>query len=146
MREKLLIKLLSYPTIGRFFLKRMKKRVLKPFQSSLSSAIEKQERMLREKFRRMEHTEIGKKLQIKSGTKLNDLPLTRYEFYEPFFNNPSPRAFMYPLEKYERMRTSGTAGREKWFMMPRHHIVKSAYETGLPAIMLSTFDLSLIHI
>ncbi|HIE14983.1 TPA: hypothetical protein EYP70_06895, partial [Candidatus Bathyarchaeota archaeon] len=140
MKKEILIKLLSYPTIGRFFLNQMKKKALKPFRGSLSSTIEKQERMLKEKFRRMERTEIGRKLGIKSGTDIEDLPLTRYEFYEPFFNNPSPGAFMYPLENYERMKTSGTAGKEKWFMMPRRYIIKSAYETGVTAIMLSTFD------
>jgi len=140
MKRELFIKFLSYPPIGRLVLNRVKQRVLKPFQISLSSVIENQERMLRDKFRRMEHTEIGRKLGIKRGKSLRELPITDYEFYEPFFSDPFPEAFMYPLEVYERMKTSGTAGKEKWFMMPRRLIIKSAYETGVSAIMLSTYD------
>lgn len=138
--KSLILRLLGYPPIGRFALKMMKKKVLKPFQIPLSEVVEKQERMLEEKFRRMEGTEIGKKLGVRKGISLQELTITDYGFYQPFYRNPSPSAFMYPLEQYERIKTSGTAGKEKWFLMPRGSIIKSVFETSVPALIISTHD------
>lgn len=138
--NEILLRLLAYPPIGRFALNMAKKRVLKPFQIPLGEAIEKQEKMLKKKFKKIESTEIGRKLGVKRETNLQELSITDYEFYEPFFNNPSPNAFMYPLETYERIRTSGTSGKEKWFMLPRTYIMKSAFETAMLCSLLSTHD------
>lgn len=134
------LKLLSYPPIGRFALNMMKKNVLKTFQIPLDEMTEKQEKMLKKKFKKMEGTEIGRKLGVKGRTNLQELPLTDYAFYEAFFNNPSPNAFMYPLETYERIKTSATAGKEKWFMIPRNYIRKTIIETTFPIVLLSTYD------
>jgi len=138
--KRLLLRLLAYPPIGKFFLNKMKKGILKPFEAPLSESMERQEGMLKEKFKRIERTEIGRKLGIREGTKLHDISLTDYEFYEPFYDNPSPSAFMYPLKSYERIKSSGTAGSEKWFMVPRTYIIKSAFETGIPYALLCTHD------
>jgi hypothetical protein len=47
---------------------------------------------------------------------------------------------MYPLKDYERVRTSGTSGKEKWFMIPRSYINKTIIETAIPVFMLSTYN------
>jgi len=140
MDKNLLMKLIGYPPIGKFALKMMKKNVLNPFRSPLKTVAEKQEKMLKKKFRILENTEIGRKLGAKDGIKLQKLSLTDYSFYEPFFSNPAPSTLMYPLENYERIRTSGTSGKEKWFMMPRSYISKAIIETTIPVVLLSSYD------
>jgi GH3 auxin-responsive promoter len=118
----------------------MKKNVLRPFRIPLEKTVEKQEQRLEKKLRLLERTEIGRKLGLSDKTKLRDVPVTRYEFYESFFNNPTPQAFMYPLQEYERTRTSGTSGKEKWFIIPREYMTKTIIETAIPMIMLATHD------
>ena len=140
MDTNFLMTLLGYPPIGKFALNMMKKNVLKPFQAPLKTVIEKQEKSLKKKFRILENTEIGRKLGVKDGINLQELAITNYNFYEPFFSNPSPSTLMYPLENYEKIRTSGTSGREKWFMIPRSYITKTIIETAIPVVMLSTYD------
>jgi hypothetical protein len=117
----------------------MEKRALKPFKN-LERAQEKQLQKMKLKFERMENTEIGKKLGVNKQTKLQKIPVTDYDFYEPFFNQPSPSAFMYDLNNYTRMRTSGTRGKEKWFMTPKEEIKRTLYETSMSAIFTIFHD------
>lgn len=124
-------KIIGVPTIGKMMLRIMKKRAFKPFQVSLEEAFQKQNRMLEAKFDRLERTEIGRKLGVRKGVKIEDLQVTDYSFYEPFYNNPSPGAFMYPLKDYIKVRTSGTAGKEKWFMTAREELKRSFIETAM---------------
>lgn len=131
----LLTRMLGVPTIGKIIVKLMRKQGFKSFQIPMGKALEKQNIRLRKKFRKMENTEIGKKLGIGSGTQLKDLPLTDYNFYSSFFNNPKPSDFMYPLSEYARVRTSGTSGAEKWFMIPKQVFPKMFRETGIPLLM-----------
>jgi len=138
--RRFFLRLLGYPPIGRMALNMMKKRMFRSFEIPLSKALEKQERLLKKKFKRMKGTKIGDHLGIKDGVRLEDLSVTDYSFYEPFFNSPSQDAFMYPLEAYEKVKTSGTAGSEKWFLIPQNFILKSTFETAVPAIMLATHD------
>ena len=138
--NEFILRLLSSPSIGRMALNMEKNKALRPFQIPLSSMCEKQEVMLRRKLRRLGSTEIGRKLGVKNGINLEKLPITDYEFYAPFFSNPSPSAFMYPLEAYERIKTSGTGGKDKWFMIPRDYLVKSTLETGIPSSFLFTHN------
>jgi hypothetical protein len=44
---------------------------------------------------------------------------------------------MYPLEDYLRVRTSGTTGKEKWFLIPQQAIKNSFRRTGLLALLAS---------
>ena len=126
---------MNNPTIGNHVLKFLKKRAFKPYQLSLDSALEKQSKMLETKFRHMERTDIGKKLGISRGTKINDIKVTDYGFYEPFYNNVYPSAFMYPLEDYVKVKTSGTAGTEKLFLFPKRKIINAFRETAFQSIM-----------
>lgn len=140
MNGNLLMRLIRYPPIGKFVLKLMKKNVLKPFQISPKATIEKQEKLLKKKFRRLEDATVGKKIGVKSGIQLQKLPLTKYDFYEQFFSNPAQNTLMYPLEEYEKVLTSGTSGREKWFMIPKNYINKTIIQTAIPVFMLSTYS------
>jgi len=128
------------PPIGRIALKFLKKRAFKPYQIPIEEAIEKQYRMLCTKFKKMQKTDIGRKLGISKGVKLQNLPITEYSFYQPFYVNPSPTAFMYPLEDYIRVKTSGTAGKEKWFLLPRKKILEAFKETVIPFIFAGFHD------
>ena len=140
MNQDFVMKLIRYPPIGKLALKVMKNNALKPFLISSKVIAEKQEKILQKKFRILEQTEIGRKLGVKAGGKLESLPITDYEFYEPFFNNPSSNSLMYPLNEYERTRTSGTSGKEKWFLIPRSYIYKSIIETAIQVQLFSTHD------
>lgn len=131
----LLSKIIRIPTISKMTLEILKKRVFKPFQIPLEEIIEKQEERLKKKFRRMEGTGIGKKLGVHRGVKLQELPITSYEFYKPFYDNPSPNNYMYPLEDYIRIKTSGTSGKEKWFMVTRESMLRSFRETGITVVL-----------
>jgi len=135
----LALRIVDTPPINRIALKILKDRAFKPYQLPLEEALERQTEVLKEKFRRMENTEIGKKIGINSRAKLEELPITDYELYEPFFNNPSPSAFMYSVEEYMRVRTSGTAGREKWFMIPKRKI-RNLWQTGLSGVVAIFHD------
>lgn len=137
-RVELLYRMLRVPTIGKTVVKFLRKRGFKSIQTPLEKAIKEQNIRLKKKFGRMEGTEIGKKLGVRGGTKLQDIPLTEYSFYSGFFNNPTPSAFMYPLEDYMRARTSGTSGVAKWFMIPKKGLSQAFRETGI-LILLSLF-------
>ena len=133
----MLSRLLGNPVIGKALVKIIKGRAFKPYSLTVEESIEKQKIMLSEKFGRMAETSIGKKLGVQQGIKLDELPLTDYSFYQSFFANPSQDAFMYRIDEYERVRTSGTYGSEKWFMIPHVSFAKFR-ETGL-AIVMATF-------
>jgi hypothetical protein len=136
----LLSEIIGISSIGKMALKILKKRAFKPYQIPLEKTLEKQDRMLNAKFNRMEKTEIGKKLGIHKGAKIQNLLLTDYDFYEPFYKKPSPEAFMYPLNEYMKIKTSGTAGKEKWFMLPRRKLVNSIRQTIIPIILAVFHD------
>ena len=140
VRKLSLSKLFSVPIIAKIALKFLKRRAFKPFEISLERAKEKQRPLLEAKFRKMERTEIGRKIGIRRGAKLQDLPITDYAFYKPFFNNPSPSAFMYPLEEYVKVRTSGTAGTAKWYMFPRKAVIKAFRQSAVLSILAIFHD------
>jgi len=135
----LLSKLLTNPTIGRTLFKIIKGRAFRPYNIPVEAALEKQEEILSSKFGRMEGTEMGRRLGVHRGMRLEEAPTTDYGFYEDFFTNPSANGFIYPISEYERVRTSGTSGSEKWFMIPRHSFVK-CWETGLATLMAMFHD------
>lgn len=131
----LLVSMLRVPTIAKIALKAYKKTAFKPLEIPLETALEKQQKLLKKKFDRMMNTDIGKELGVRKGVELQELPVTDYGFYKPFFDKPSQGAFMYPLEQYARAKTSGTSGTEKWFMTPRIAMLKTFKETGLPLLL-----------
>jgi len=79
---------------------------------------EKQEEMLKKKFRLLSRTAIGKEIGVKEETKVGDLPLTSYPLYSRFFENPTQEAFMYALRYYTESLTTGSMGKAKWYLNP----------------------------
>ena len=137
---KVLSKIMQVPAFGKIILKNLKKNAFSAFQVQLEHALEKQEKSVKAKFKRMENTDIGTKLQIHPGSGLESIQFTNYAFYEPFYNNPSPSSFMYPLEEYVRIKTSGTTGKDKWFLIPRRAMRAALRETGLPIAFAAFHD------
>ena len=95
---------------------------------------------LKEKLGRQSKSEIGRKLGIQAGGSINDLPLTGYAFYEPFYESPKEGDFMYPLTDYVRSQTSGTMGKPKTFLLPRSGLKANLDYTGPSLFMIGTFD------
>ena len=135
-----LSKLVSIPFVAKKVLKVYKKRAFKPFRVPLQKAFEKQERAFNEKMEKLAKTNIGKKMGAHKNIKLKDLPITDYSFYETFYNNPKPQDFMFPLENYVKIKTSGTAGKQKVYLRPKKKILTSFMETGIPAIFAGFHD------
>jgi len=114
--------LMRFSWIGGALLNYFKRNALKPLRLSSKEIMKRQERLLSKKFNALERTDIGRKLGVRKGCRIKDLPVTSYDFYKPFFDNPIPSAFMYPLNDYQRTRTSATSGAPKWFMIPKKKI------------------------
>ncbi len=136
----ILERLMQVPTLGKFTLERLKTNAFVSFQIPLEKALENQTHKLNRKFQRMEKTDIGKKLGIHKESNIPEIPYTDYAFYEPFFNSPSPSSFMYPLEEYAKIQTSGTTGKSKTFLIPRKAMRKALRETALPVIFALFHD------
>ncbi|MDR1993662.1 MAG: GH3 auxin-responsive promoter family protein [Nitrososphaerota archaeon] len=136
----MLERLIENPTLGKFILERLKTNAFDSFEIPLSKAIENQTGALTHKFEHLEKTTIGKKLGIHKKTDLKDLPYTDYAFYEPFYENPTQDAFIYPLEEYATLKTSGTTGRNKTILVPRRAMQKALRETALPVVFALFHD------
>lgn len=101
---------------------------------------EKLEKSLKEKFRRASETSIGKKLGITSHSSLEKLPVTSYSFYRKYFESPQEGDFLYPLNDYVKVTTSGTMGKPKTFLLPRTGLWDNLKKTGFTAMLVSTHD------
>lgn len=100
----------------------------------------KQQKLLEEKLRKMRNTGIGKELGLDKITDFKELPLTTYAFYERHFLNPTPEAFMYPLDQYVETITSGTTGKPKKYLIPMAFYNDFLEKTGISAVFLLTHD------
>jgi len=102
---------------------------------------EKQEKLLAEKVKKLSQTKIGKELGVKETSSIQELPLTSYPFYKKFFENPSEDAFLYPLNQYIQVITSGTVGKSKPYLVYRGFYGDQAMvETLVSTMILSTHD------
>jgi hypothetical protein len=136
----LLSKIVNCPPTGKLILKMLKRRAFKPFQIPLGKVSENQLKLLDTKLKIQRNTDIGRKLGLRDKVELQKLPITNYTFYEPLFSNPLPSFFMYPLEDYVKTRTSGTAGIEKWFMIPKKMFSKIFRETAMEGMFTVFHD------
>jgi len=100
----------------------------------------KQEGLMQEKLGRIRDTSIGRKMGVASGSSVDKLPLTTYDFYKPYFTNPKPGDLMYPIEDYVKAMTSGSMGKPKTFLLPKKGIWDNLTKTGLSFMFLSTHD------
>ena len=101
---------------------------------------QRQEGLLREKFRVQSKTNIGKELGVTPESSIKQLPLTSYGFYRPFFLNPQEGDFMYPLDDYVKAITSGSMGKPKTYVLPRSGIKDNIMKTGLGFFLITTHD------
>ncbi len=92
----ILKRLMQIPALGKFTLERLKENAFNSFQIPLTVALEKQTEKLNRKLERLERTDIGKKLGVHRGVNIQEIPETNYDFYAPFYENPSTHSFMYP--------------------------------------------------
>ena len=100
----------------------------------------KQERLLREKVRKASETGIGRKIGLKPDSKINEIPLTFYSYYKPFFESPHEGDFLYPISDYNKVYTSGTMGKPKVFLVPKSGLWENLKTTGFTFLFLSTHD------
>jgi hypothetical protein len=135
-----LSKMMQVPAFGKIVLNALKKNAFAAFQVPLENALEKQTKALQAKFKRMENTEMGTKLHVHQAIGLENVPFTNYDFYAPFYNSPSPKSFMYPIEDYLKVKTSGTTGTDKLFLIPRIALKRALRETGLPVVFALFHD------
>lgn len=101
---------------------------------------EKQERLVKGKFKRASRTKIGREIGITPQSSIEELPLTFYGFYRKYFMNPHEGDFLYPLSDYVKTFTSGTMGKPKVFLLPKSAIWDNLKKTGLSLMFLSTHD------
>jgi len=122
-------------------------RILHPFVKRYALSFlreerieEKQERLLKDKFRKVSGTKIGRELGITRDTLIEKAPLTSYGFYRGFFEAPNEGNFIYPLNEYVKVFTSGTMSRPKVFLLPKPGIWDNLRKTGLSFMFISTHD------
>lgn len=101
---------------------------------------EKLENNVSEKIKKLSECNIGKKLGVKRNTPIKEIPLTGYEYYKPFFINPSEGDFIHPLGDYVRTMTSGTMGKPKTYLSPRSGFNNNLRTTGLTLFFISTIN------
>jgi len=122
-------------------------RLMKPFlqhyaMSWLSDAGYKDriDGQIRGHIRKVAQTGIGRKLGVTPDTPIREVPFTHYDFYHPFFDNPKDGDFIYPLQDYLRVLTSGTMGKPKTFLLPKTGLWNSIQKTGMTFQFLCTHD------
>ncbi len=98
------------------------------------------EKNVRNKIRRQSITALGKKIGISKDSSINELPLTSYDFYLPFYKNPREGDFIYPLKDYVRSHTSGTMGKPKVYLLPTSGLKTLLRKTGASLFFISTYD------
>lgn len=99
----------------------------------------KQKALLSDKLKKQAYTLIGKEL---GGAKhhLDKHPLTTYEFYQKFFENPNDRIFLYPISDYLVTKTSGTLGKPKKYLLPKPAIINNMMKTGFAITIISSHN------
>ena len=101
---------------------------------------DKADRNVQKHLEALSKSNIGASLGITSNTKIHDVPLTFYTFYQPFFENPKYGDFIYPLQEYVRAYTSGTMGRPKTYLLPKKGLWNNLQKTGMSFLFLSTHN------
>lgn len=101
---------------------------------------EKMEESLKKKLRVTSRTSIGRELDASGSASIEDLPLTGYNLYRRYFENPREGDLLYPLKDYIRVTTSGTMGRPKTFLLPKPALSDNMMKTGLSSIFIYMHD------
>lgn len=122
-------------------------RVVKPLLESNATGflreqdVERRQGVLIEKrVREFASCGIGKKLGMGFGRDWAKTPLTTYDFYRPYFNQPNSGDLLFPIEDYVRAHTSGTMGQPKSFLLPKKALQDNLRKTGMTFMFLVTHD------
>jgi GH3 auxin-responsive promoter len=99
----------------------------------------KQQILLKEKLRKQANTNIGKELGG-STINLENHPLTTYEFYQKYYENPSDDALLFPISDYLVTKTSGTMGKPKKYLLPKPAILDNMMKTGFAITIISSHN------
>ncbi|MFP3951089.1 MAG: GH3 auxin-responsive promoter family protein [Candidatus Bathyarchaeia archaeon] len=102
--------------------------------------LERQRTLLDEKLERLCRCNIGGRLGVEPSSSFQDLPLTGYDFYLPFFDDPHDGDFIYPLDDYVRAGTSGTMGKPKTYLLPWTGFRENVRKSVLSFLYLVTHD------
>ena len=100
----------------------------------------KSETLIKKKLGKLGSCNIGRSLGAGSGAKIDDLPITGYDHYLPYFKNPKEGDFMHPLKDYVKTYTSGTMGKPKVYLMPQTAFKNNLKNAGLSLIFVVTHD------
>jgi len=121
-------------------------RILKPYLRSRAMGFlheknvpEKMEALVQKKLQMLSVCNLGKKLGADENP-IKKLPLTGYEYYTPFYKNPTEGDFMYPMSEYVRTYTSGTMGKPKVYLASRSGIKEDLKRAGLSLFFICTHD------
>ena len=88
------------------------------------------------KMDRLQKCSIGRELGVETGKTIDDLPLTGYNFYQRYYNDPHEGDFMYPLKDYFKTMTSGTMSKPKVYLTPKLMLRKSLMNTAISVIFI----------
>ena len=100
----------------------------------------KNKKLLQNKLKKQHQTNIGKKLGITQNPDIKQIPLTGYQFYQPYYTKPKQGDFIYPLNDYVRSQTSGTMGKPKTYLLPQTGIKENIANTGPSLFMIGTYN------
>ncbi|MBL7169127.1 GH3 auxin-responsive promoter family protein [Candidatus Bathyarchaeota archaeon] len=95
---------------------------------------------MKSKFMKQSKSVIGEKIGITPGCSIESLPLTSYNFYASFFENPKEGDMMYSLDDYVKVYTSGSMGKPKSFLLPKTAMWDNVRKAGLSFLFISTHD------
>ena len=97
-------------------------------------------RLLSKKISMISDTGIGKDIGITRGMRQDKIPFTDYSLYEKYYNNPNSSDFMFPLNDYVNVTTSGTMSKPKKYLFPRKALSDNMRKTLLAKLLLYTHD------
>lgn len=100
----------------------------------------KSDALIKKKLSKLGSCRIGKSLGAASTLKIDDLPITGYDYYLPYFKNPQEGDFMHPLKDYVKTYTSGTMGKPKVYLMPQTAFKNNLKNAGLSLMFIITHD------
>lgn len=106
------------------------------YEKNLDASIDK---LLKEKISAAAGCEIGTKLGITKGSNIEEIPITGYDYYLPFFKDPQDGQFMYPVTDYVKTYTSGTMSKPKAYLQPKQGIQQNLRSAVISAVFLSTY-------
>jgi len=125
-------------TLGRGFLPLIRRYALGFLKEK--QVEKKQKELLKSKFMKQSKSVIGEKIGITPGCSIESLPLTSYNFYVSFFENPKEGDMMYRLDDYVKVYTSGSMGKPKTFLLPKTAMWDNVRKAGLSFLFISTHD------